>query len=155
MHPLFRIPSSEQIVAFLLQYPKFRHQDKDQLIGWLAQSTQLGHTQYVVQNSTLEKYVWYCQQSFQKMVRTCILWRSITAAQSSLTGRGVLFTTTCRCHCSQTTRSSFETRPKSCWVFLRSKKLKVNPPFFVYPENDTTFVRECGVRFNEMYPFSY
>jgi len=65
---------------------------------------------------------------------SCILWRSITDAQSSLTGRGVLLTTTRRCHCSQTTRSSFETRPKSCWVFLRSKKLKVNPPYIVYPK---------------------
>ena len=32
---------------------------------------------------------------------SCILCRSITAAESSLTGRGVLFTTTRKCHCSQ------------------------------------------------------
>lgn len=31
---------------------------------------------------------------------TCILWRSITDALSSLTGRGVLLTTTRKCHCS-------------------------------------------------------
>lgn len=30
-----------------------------------------------------------------------------------------------------TTLSSLETRPKSCWVFLRSKKLNVNPPLII------------------------
>jgi hypothetical protein len=35
---------------------------------------------------------------------------------------------------THTTRSSFETSPKSCWVFLRSKKLKVNPPYNVHSE---------------------
>ena len=39
-----------------------------------------------------------------------------------------------------TTRSSFETSPKSCWVFLRSKKLNVSPPF----QKNENKRQQCG-----------
>lgn len=90
---------------------------------------------------------------------TCILWRSMTAAESLLMGLGVLLTTTLKTHCSNlcqprrrvnrfqqagipwrdkvskskrlayTTRSSCFTKPKSCLEALRSKKLKVRHPY--------------------------
>jgi hypothetical protein len=58
-------------------------------------------------------------------IHTWRRWRSITAAESLLIGRGVLLTTTRKIHCSNTTRSSCETSPKSCRVGRRSKKLSV------------------------------
>ena len=44
----------------------------------------------------------------KETLRTCILWRSMTAAESLLIGLGVLFTTTRNTHCSKLSFTSRE-----------------------------------------------